>query len=131
MCRRQISLMQIEVVPINLGKTCAMLLRWEIFFLLIVKQQGCTRIDGNYGNINDEKLTPSSPSPPPAASRTINEIDAEIDRLEKGALNLRSQTNRFLKMICGPAKAYPPGRSLNASRQWRISPVVQFEHGRR
>jgi hypothetical protein len=55
----------------------------SMLFLLLVLQQGCTRIDGNYGNINDEKLTPPSPAPPPAASRTIQEVDAEIARLEK------------------------------------------------
>lgn len=60
-----------------------------MLFLLLVLQPGCTRIDGNYGNLNDEKLTPPSPAPSPAALRTIPEVDAEIDRLEKHIDGLR------------------------------------------
>jgi len=53
----------------------------SMLFLLL--QQGCGFNGGSYGNYNETTPAPPQPTPPPAASRTINEVDAEIDRLEK------------------------------------------------
>ena len=52
-----------------------------LLMLFLLLQQGCWQFGGAAGNYGNS--TPPPPAPPPPAPRTIQEVDAEIDRLEK------------------------------------------------